>query len=123
MLMRPRKECIKSPSDLATVECLTFPYYEEAQLWEEVMKDSAHKTPEERLAALLESLKPSCTQEELESCRQEALSILEKSAFRSARQYAVSMHDDFRLRARARETEASESTKSPQGTDDNGPRS
>ncbi len=79
------------------------------QLWEEVMKDLGHKTPEERLAALLESLKPYCTEEELASCRQEALSILEKSGFRSARKYAVAMHDEFKLRAKAREVKASES--------------
>ncbi len=79
------------------------------QLWEEVMKDSAYKAPEERLAALLESLKPYCTEEELASCREETLSILEKSGFRSARKYAVAMHEDFRLRAKAKELETLES--------------
>ncbi len=84
-----------------------------AQLWDEVVKESAHKTPEERLAALLESLKPYCTEEELESCRQETLSLLEKSGFRLARQNVVARHEEFRQRAKAKELEASESQDNP----------
>lgn len=60
----------------------------------------AQKTPEERLASLLESLKDFCTDEELEGCRAEAFSILKAGTFRAAREHVVQKHDEFRARAR-----------------------
>ena len=73
------------------------------QLWGELQEALGHKTPEERLALLLESLKPYCTEEEFNDCRAEALAVLAQSGFKSARKLAVAMHDQFRLRAREME--------------------
>jgi hypothetical protein len=70
------------------------------QLWEEVEEAAGHKTPEERLALLLESTTPYCTEDELNACRKEALRIFTNSGFRDARNYAVATHDQFRLRMR-----------------------
>jgi hypothetical protein len=70
------------------------------QLWAEVQEAAGHKTPEERLALLLESITPYCTEDELNDCREEALRIFTNSGFREARNYAVGMHDQFRLRMR-----------------------
>jgi hypothetical protein len=70
------------------------------QICEEVQEAAGHKTPEERLALLLESITPYCTEDELNACREEALRIFTNSGFREARNYAVAMHDQFRLRMR-----------------------
>jgi hypothetical protein len=70
------------------------------QLVEEVQEAAGHKTPEERLTLLLESITPYCTEDELNACREEALRIFTNSGFREARNYAVAMHDQFRLRMR-----------------------
>jgi hypothetical protein len=70
------------------------------QLWEEVQEAAGQKTPEERLALLLESVTPYCTEDELNACREEALRIFTSSGFREARNYAVATHDQFRLRMR-----------------------
>jgi hypothetical protein len=69
----------------------------------EIQEALGHKTPEERLELLLESLKPYCAEEELSACREEALEILSRDGFRLARKFAVAMHDQFRLRARRME--------------------
>jgi hypothetical protein len=73
------------------------------QLWEEVQEAAGHKTPEERLALLLESITPYGTEDELNACGEEALRIFTNSGFREARNYAVAMHDQFRLRMREME--------------------
>jgi hypothetical protein len=68
------------------------------QFVEEVQEAAGHKTPEEKLALLLESITPYCTEDELNACREEALRIFTNSGFREARNYAVATHDQFRLR-------------------------
>ena len=82
------------------------------QLLAEVHEALGHKTPEERLALLLESLKQYCTDEEFAACRAEAQSVLAKSGFKPARKLAVAMYDRFKLRAREME-ELEESSEPP----------
>ena len=77
------------------------------QLWEEVQRQPAYKSPEEKLSLLLD-FREYCTAEEWESCRQKAFAILDKSGFRAAREYAVEMHNEFRERAKKREQEIEE---------------
>jgi len=56
-------------------------------------------TPEERLGLLLESLKPLCeSPEEFSACCAEAESILLRDGFRSARDFVVRVHGEFRER-------------------------
>jgi hypothetical protein len=73
------------------------------QLCEEVQEAAGHKTPEERLTLLLESITPYCTEDEFNACREETLRIFTNSGFREARNYAVAMHDQVRLRMREKE--------------------
>jgi hypothetical protein len=87
-------ECINAqPPDLEGMKLLG----------EELQKTLEHKRPEERLALLVESLSPYCTQAELDTCLVEAQNILGQSGFREARKFVVATHDQFRLRARERE--------------------
>lgn len=73
------------------------------QLWAELQEILGQRSPAERLALLLESLKPYCTHEELSACHLEASGILEKAGFRAARNYVIAMHDQFRIRMRQME--------------------
>jgi hypothetical protein len=73
------------------------------QLWAELQETLGQRSPAERLALLLESLKPYCTHEELSACQLEAIEILEKTGFRVARNYVIAMHDQFRIRMRQME--------------------
>jgi hypothetical protein len=72
-------------------------------LWVEVQERTGQKTPAEKLDLLLESARPYCTEEEFLAARAEALALLARSGFRAARQFAVAMHDQFKLRAREME--------------------
>ena len=78
------------------------------QLSAEAQKTAGFKSPEQKIASLLESLEPLCTEEELNSCRFEAARILADSGFKNARYYVVSMHDQFKTQLR--EIEASEAS-------------
>jgi hypothetical protein len=69
-------------------------------LWLEVKEQSEVKTPADKLALLLESVRPYCTQEEFLAGRAEAFAMLSKSGFRTARSFAIAMHDELRARAR-----------------------
>lgn len=86
------------------------------QLCAEAQKATGLKSPEQKLALLLESLEPFCTEEELHTCGHEAARILADSGFKNARNYVISMHDQFK--AQLREKEASEEnlrqTKTPE---------
>ena len=96
--LRQRIQCCLSDSpDLALMK----------QLCAEAQKIAGLKSPEQKLALLLESLEPFCTKEELLACEYEASKILTDSGFRSARSYVTGMHDQFR--ARMRKMEAIES--------------
>jgi len=90
------EKCLSQPPDLELMK----------QLWAEAQKMAGFKSPEQKLELLLESLEPLCTEEELNNCRLEAARIMANSGFRGARNYVISMHDDFK--ARLREIEASE---------------
>lgn len=77
-------------------------------LWDEFHLEIGQRTPEERLALLLESLKEYCSEEELNNCRSEVSVILQAMGFRPARDFVVRMHDEFRIRAK--EAEQNEAT-------------
>lgn len=92
------QECLEhEPQDLEQLE----------SLWVEVQERTGAKTPADKLNLLLESLKPYCTEEEFRGSRDEAFAILTKSGFRTARSFAIALHDQFK--ARAREIEELES--------------
>src|SRR6266571_8619934 len=88
------QQCLNQSPDLDVMELL----------WAEAQKAAGHRTPEEKLMLLLESLKPFCMEEELSACRIEATKILAELGFRTARNYAISMHDQFKMRMRQIET-------------------
>ncbi len=96
--------------------CLERNHGEEMRtLLAELRAHAAQKTPEERLAQLLDSFRQYCTEEEFQECRSEALDVLGKAGFREARELAVALHDRFRARAKAREEqETEEAAPSPQ---------
>jgi len=72
-------------------------------LWLEIQEKAGQKTPGERLSLLLESVRPYCTEEEFQACRAEVFAMLSNSGFRPARKLAISMHDQFKARAREME--------------------
>lgn len=76
-------------------------------LWLELQSNGETRTPEARLNLLLDSSKEYCNQDEFERARSEAFTILARSGFREARDFAVRLHDELRARARKLE-EASE---------------
>lgn len=90
------QECLSGSPDLELMK----------QLCAQAQNAAGLKSPEQKIASLLESLKPLCTEEKLNSCRFEAARILADSGFKNARNYVVSMHDQFK--AQLREIEASE---------------
>lgn len=79
-------------------------------LWVEIQERAGQKTPADKLNMLLESARSYSSEEEFRACREEAFAILAKSGFRSARNFAITMHDEFKIRAR----EMEESEKSDQ---------
>ena len=72
-------------------------------LWVEVQEQAGLKTPADKLGLLLESAKPYCTDDEFRVGRAEAFAILNKSGFRVARTFAITMHDQYKTRAREME--------------------
>jgi hypothetical protein len=83
-------------------ECLEYESEDLEQvksLWVEVHERMGVKTPADKLNLLLEAAKPYCTQEEFFAGQGEAFAILNKSGFRAARAFAITMHDRFRTRA------------------------
>lgn len=69
-----------------------------------LVAQSVQKTPEERLDLLMESFREYCTDDEFVCCQAEVRSVFKRAGFREARDVVVTMHDQFR--ARARELEA-----------------
>ncbi len=93
-LRRRVQDCLEhEPQDLGQVK----------SLWVEVQEQTGLKTPADKLILLLESTKPYCTEEEFRAGRAEAFAILNKSGFRAARTFAITMHDHLRIRAREME--------------------
>lgn len=76
-------------------------------LAQELLGHAGQKTPEERLTALLDTLKQYCNGEEFDRFCAEAFRILATTGFREARSFVVATHDQ--LRARSRELEEQES--------------
>jgi hypothetical protein len=72
-------------------------------LWVEVQERTGLKTPADKLTLLLESTNPYCTEEEFLVARAEAFAILNKLGFRTARTFAIAMHDQLKIRAREME--------------------
>jgi hypothetical protein len=75
------------------------------RLLHELESHLGHRTPEDRLASLLETLKEFCSNEEFEAFRMEAFEILHRLGFRNARPFVVRTHDELRERAKLREKE------------------
>lgn len=92
---------------LRVQECLSRNEFDEMKaLTQELQGQTGQKTPEERLTALLDTLKEYCTNEEFDRYCAEAFQILAATDFREARSFVVGAHD--RLRARSKELEKQE---------------
>ena len=89
-------------------------------VYEQYQTKAHQKTPEDKLALLLESLKPYCSAEEFECHRTEAFVLLHRSGFRTARDFAVDVHDEMRERYKksAEELATEEDEERSTGTDD-----
>jgi hypothetical protein len=74
----------------------------------ELRSQPDEKTPEEKVVALLETLKEYCTVEELQRCCDQTFEMFTKRGFREARTFAVEMHDQFRARFKQAQQEESE---------------
>jgi hypothetical protein len=82
-------------------ECLEAPELEQLKgLWIETQEQLGQKSPADKLGILVESIRPYCTEEELQACRTEVFAVLRRTGFREARKLAITMHDRFKLRAR-----------------------
>jgi hypothetical protein len=93
-LRRRIQDCLEGePNDLEQMK----------SLWLSVQEQTGLKTPADKLGLLLESAKPYCTDEEFLGIRAEAFAILNKSGFRAARTFAITMHDEYKTRAREME--------------------
>lgn len=76
---------------------------EMADVIQKIEGQGGQRSPEEKLTALLDSLKQYCNDEELDGFCAQAFQILAASGFRDARAFVVSTHDQ--LRARLKELE------------------
>lgn len=92
---------------LRVTECLARDDLEEMKaLIQEMQGHTGQRSPEEKLTALLDSLKQYCSDDELDTFFAQAFQILTVSGFRDARTFVVSTHDQ--LRARLKEVEEQE---------------
>jgi hypothetical protein len=64
-----------------------------------------HKTPEERLSLLVESLKVYCTDVEFQLHRQQAYTALENQGFRMARELVIRTYQELKTRTRRSQEE------------------
>ncbi|HEY6250425.1 MAG TPA: hypothetical protein VI685_10730 [Candidatus Angelobacter sp.] len=98
-------------------ECLGRYQLDEMEVsWRELEPQSHQSTPEERLNDLLDSSREYCSEEEFGQARAEALSILARSGFRDARDFAVKLHSEWRRRAKdLEESEEKEAQKRDRG--------
>lgn len=69
-------------------------------LLQELQGQLGQKSPEEKLASLLDTLQDYCNAEEFDHCCAEAFRILAAGGFREARAFVVEAHDQFRARAK-----------------------
>jgi hypothetical protein len=83
-------------------------------LCDELGSHSNIRTPEDRLALLLESLKEYCDPQRFQEHRTEAQRILESNGFRAAREFVVQAHTDLKRTYRdLEERKAGNATESP----------
>lgn len=88
-------------------ECLNRDDLEEMKsVAQELQGQTGQKTSEERLTALLETLKQYCDSEEFDRLCADALQILATAGFREARSFVVEAHDQLRARSKELEAEA-----------------
>jgi hypothetical protein len=81
-------------------DCLIRDSYDEMKaLLDTLVEHSRERSPNERLDGLLEYLKEYCTHEEIQALRLEAVAIMQRYGFRSARTHVVNISRDLRLRA------------------------
>ncbi len=81
------------------MSCLERNQLEEmSAVYQQYQSQAGHKTHEEKLSLLLESLKPYCSPEEFENHRNESIALLRQSGFREARNLVVSLHVELRAR-------------------------
>jgi hypothetical protein len=66
------------------------------ELFQRLQRHLGEKTHDEKLAMLLESLKPYCSLQEFANCRTEAFLCLRNSGFRQARDFVVRKHDELK---------------------------
>ncbi len=71
---------------------------EMSAVYQQYQSQAGHKTHEEKLSLLLESLKPYCSPEEFENHRNKSIALLRQSGFREARNLVVSLHVELRAR-------------------------
>ena len=92
---------------LRVQDCLSRAHVDEMKaLLQELQGQAGQKTPEDKLTALLDTLKAYCTNEEFDRCCTEAFQMLTTTGFREARSFVVEAHDQ--LRARSKELEKQE---------------
>jgi hypothetical protein len=75
---------------------------------EELAPQAAQPTPEERLHLLLETLKDYCSEEEHRAAETQVLAALRERGFRAARELAIGLHEEFRVRQREMEDKETE---------------
>src|SRR5258707_10482588 len=66
-------------------------------LLETILAHPREQSPNERLGCLLEYLKEYCTSEEFQSLSLEAVTIMQRHGFRSARRHVVNIRRDLRI--------------------------
>jgi hypothetical protein len=98
---------------IRTRECLAGDNLEDMKaLIQEFEGQVGQRSPEERLTALLDSLKQYCSDDELDGFCAQAFQTLAASGFRDARTFVVNTHDQ--LRARLKEAEEQKIAESEQ---------
>lgn len=96
--------------------CLTGDSFDEMKaLLGTLVEHSRERSPNERLDGLLEYLKEYCTQEEIQALRLEAVAIMQRHGFRSARRHVVNIRRDLRLRALQAEQDQLHAGRGPAG--------
>jgi hypothetical protein len=79
-------------------------------LTQQLQGQAGQKTSEEKLIALLDTLKQYCTGEEFDRLCADAFQILATTGFREARSFVVEAHDQLRARSKELEEQATVET-------------
>ena len=92
-------------------ECLNRGDLEEMKvLTQQLQGQAGQKTSEEKLTALLDTLKQYCNGEEFDRLCADAFQILATTGFREARSFVVEAHDQLRARSKELEEQATVET-------------